>query len=54
MTDYEKLVLIKKMTENICKYNIQDEGWLGATIEHVNMVAGFEETDCHGGEAASQ
>lgn len=54
MTDHEKLMLIKKMTDDICRYDIQDEGWLRATIEHVDMVAGFEETDCRAGEADSQ
>ena len=54
MTDAEKLALIKRMALEVFEYYGESLDALSVTLDHINLIAGFEETDCHDGEAASQ
>lgn len=54
MTDHEKLELIKKMAVEALEYYGESLDALSVTLDHISTIAGFEETDCHDGKAASQ
>ena len=54
MTDHEKLEMISKMAHEAVEYYSESLDALSVTLDHIELIAGFEDTDCRDGCADSQ